>query len=106
MPRNKTTSPLAKKYGQKRVVRARNLLQTQMGLKPGSKAGGKKIPWGIVGKIAQDEAKGGKLVKESDIRKAKKRVQAKGKTPAAKRYLKQTRNKNVSRETSKARKRR
>ena len=110
MPRNKTTSPLAKKYGQKRVVRARNLVQTQMGLKPGSKSAGKKIPWGVVGKIVQDEVKGGKVVKKSDIQAAKKRVKKKGKTPSAKRYLKQasksTKKRNVSRETSKSGKRR
>jgi len=100
MPVNKTKSPLAKKYGQKDVVRARNLLQTQMGLKPGSESAGKKIPWGVVGKIAQNEKKAGKTIKQKDIKKAKKRVESKGKAPFAKRYLKQE-GKNVPRETSK-----
>lgn len=104
MPVNKTKSPLAKKYGQKAVVRARNLLQTQMGLKPGSESAGKKIPWGVVGKIVQDEKKGGKNVKQSDIRKAKKRVEKKGKTPSAKRYLKEAAKKKVSRGTRHSRK--
>jgi len=103
MPINKTKSPLAKKYGQKKVVRARNLLQTEMGLKPGSESAGKKIPWGVVGKIVQNEKKAGKTLKQSDITKAKKRVESKGKASFAKAYLKQ-RDKNVSRETSKKRK--
>ncbi len=104
MPINKTTSPLAKKYGQKKVVRARNLLQAQMGLKQGGEAAGKKIQWGVVGKIVQDEVKGHKVVKKSDIEKAKKRVSSEGKTPSAKRYLKESTTRKVSRETSKSRK--
>ena len=104
MPINKTKSPLAKKYGQKAVVRARNLLQTQMGLKQGTEASGKKIPWGVVGKIVQDEKKGGKTIKKSDIKKAKQRVENKGKTASAKRYLKEATKKNVSRRTSSSKK--
>jgi len=95
MPKNKTTSPLAKKYGQKRVVRARNLLQTEMGLKPGSKNAGKKIPWGVVGKIVQNEKKSGKTIKKQDINKAKRRLTQKGKAKFARRYLRE----NVSRGT-------
>lgn len=90
MPVNKTTSPLAKKYGQKRVVRARNLLQARMGLKPGSKSAGKKIPWGVVGKIVQDEKKAGKTIKKSDIKKAKKSYKKKGLNRSGKKYLEQS----------------
>lgn len=109
MPINKTKSPLAKKYGQKRVVRARNLVQSRMGLKPGSKNAAKKTPWGIVGKIVQNEAKAGKTIKKSDISNAKKTYKKKGLTKSSKRYLAQSKKKrtiknNVSRETSKRKK--
>ncbi len=89
MPANKTTSPLAKKYGQKRVVLSRNLVQARAGIKPGSERAKDKIPWGLVGKIAQDEKKAGKNIKKSDIDKAKKEYKKKGKSPLIKRYMKE-----------------
>ena len=109
MPKTKTKSPLAKKYGQKAVVRARNLVQARMGLKEGGEAAGKKIPWGVVGKIVQDEKKAGKTIKKSDISKAKKTYKKKGLSKSGKRYLaetakKRTIKKNVSRETLKRKK--
>lgn len=114
MPRNKTTSPLAKKYGQKKVVRARNLLQSRMGLTPGSKSAGKKIPWGVVGKIVQDEEKSGKTIKKSDMKDATKDYKRHGLSRSGKKYLKESKKKtkleksrkikNVSRVTSKKRK--
>lgn len=103
MPANKTKSPLAKKYGQPRVVRARNLVQAKYGIKPGSEKDKDKIPWGLIGKIAQDEKKGGKLVKKSDIKAAQKKHKRKGTSPLMKKYFKQSKKK-VSRETSKKRK--
>ncbi len=103
MPVNKTKSPLAKKYGQKRVVRARNLVQAKLGIKPGSEKDKGKIPWAIIGKIVQDEKKGGKVVKQSDIKSAQKKHKTKGTSPSMKKYFKASK-KNVSRETSKKRK--
>ena len=89
MPVNKTKSPLAKKYGKKSVVRARNIMETKMGYKPGSEKGGKNIPWGVVGKIVQNEKKAHKNVTEKDIKKAKKNYKKRGEEKSLKRYHKE-----------------
>ncbi len=103
MPRNKTDSPLAKKYGQKRVVMARNLVQAKLGIKLGSEKEKDKIPWAIVGKIVQDEVKGHKYVKEKDIRDAQQNFKKHGPEPSMRRYFKASKKrivkKKVSRET-------
>lgn len=93
MPRNKTDSPLAKKYGQARVVRARNLVQASLGIKPGSEKDKDKIPWAIIGKIVQDEVKGKKLVTPKDIKDAQERYKKYGPDPSMKRYFKASKEK-------------
>jgi len=71
MPGDKSKSPLAKKYGQKRVARARDLVKKQMGksLKSTDDA---DIPWGIVGKIAKNEKMAKKTISRKKITLTKK----------------------------------
>ncbi len=71
MPGDKSKSPLAKKYGQKRVARARDLVKKQMGKSLKSSDDG-DIPWGIVGKIAKNQKQANKTISRKKIVKTKK----------------------------------
>ena len=71
MPGDKSKSPLAKKYGQKRVARARDLVKKQQGqsLKSTDDA---NLPWGIIGKIAKNQKMANKTISRKKITKTKK----------------------------------
>ena len=84
MPWDKTTSPLVKKYGEQRVLRARNLVARRLGISVNDESAMKKFPWALVGHIAQEEHKAGKTIKKKDITQAKKTYAKKGKPKWAK----------------------
>lgn len=68
MMANKTTSKIPKTAKQKQMwIKAR-----QLSAKESGKYGEKSVPWGLVNHIYQAEKKANKVIKSSDIAKAKK----------------------------------
>ena len=88
MPWDKTKSPLVKKYGEKRVLRARNMIARRLGIDVNNESAMKKFPWSLVGHIAQSEQKAGKTIKKKDVAQAKKTYAKKGKPRWAKTWKK------------------
>lgn len=71
MPGDKSSSPLAKKYGQKRVARARDLVKKQRGQSLQS-TDDADLPWGIIGKIAKNQKMAKKTISRKKITQTKK----------------------------------
>ncbi len=90
MPGDKSKSPLAKKYGQKRVARARDLIKARSGQKLSS-TDDSTLPWGLIGYIAKKQKSAGKTIKRAKIKKAQTTTKRKGVAKSLKRrYTKPT----------------
>lgn len=78
MPFNKTDSPLKVKYGERNVARARDLMKARLGVRMDVYKYDDKLPWALIGTIARNAKKAGKIVTTSDIRKAQADFKIKG----------------------------
>ena len=82
MPFNKTDSPLKAKYGERNVARARDLMKARLGVGMGVYKYDDKLPWALIGTIARNAKKAGKIVSPKDIRNAQMAFKQNGLPPS------------------------
>ena len=79
---NQTDSPLKKKYGQRNVARARDLMKARLGIPLRVTKYDDKLTWGIIGKISQNAKKANKNVTMRDIKAAQASFKKNGVEPS------------------------